>query len=64
MCWDVKYVDSLIYFMIKFRAFVVLKLVFISVLNTVFIPDIVLIGLGDVDLQIGNMMAFWKALYV
>ena len=35
-----------------------------SVLNTVFIPDIVLIGLRAVDLQIRHMMAFWKSLYV
>ena len=34
------------------------------ILNTVFIPEIVLIGLGAVDLQIGHMMTFWKSLYV
>ena len=36
MCWDVKYIDSPVYFMKNVKAFVVLKLVFISVLNTVF----------------------------
>ena len=64
MCWEVKYIDFPIYFMKKVVAFVVWKFLFISVLNTVFIPKIVLIGLGVVDLQIGHMMAFWKELYV
>ena len=38
MCWDIKYVDSLIYFMKKVGAFEVLNLVFISDLNTGFLP--------------------------
>ena len=64
MCWEVDYIDFTIYFMKKVIAFTFWKLLFISVLRRVFIPEIVLIVLGAVDLQIGNMMAFWKALYV
>ena len=62
MCWNVKYVDSLIYFMKKVWAFVVLKLVFISVLNTIFLPEFFWLCLGVVDLQIRNMIVFWKSL--
>ena len=40
MYWDVKYVDSPIYVMKNVGAFVVLKLVFTSVLNTIFLPEI------------------------
>ena len=64
MCLDVKYVDSLIYFMKEVRVFVVLKLVFISIVNTVFLPEIFGLSLGVLDLQIEHMMHFWKSLYV
>ena len=33
MCWDIKYVDALIYFMKKVEAFEVLSFVFIPVLE-------------------------------
>ena len=39
MSWDVKNVDSLFYFTKKVGAFEVLNLVFISNLNTVFLPE-------------------------
>ena len=39
MCWDIIYVDSLIYSRKKVGAFEVLNLVFISDLNTVFLPE-------------------------
>ena len=38
MCFDIIYIDSLIYFIKKVGAFEVLNLVFISDLNTVFLP--------------------------
>ena len=57
MFWEVNCIDSPIYFIKKVGVFVVCKLLFISVLRTVFIPGIVVIGLGVVDLQIGHMIA-------
>ena len=39
MCLDIIYIDSIIYFMKKVGAFEVLNLVFISDLNTVFLPE-------------------------
>ena len=62
--WDVKYIVSPSYFMKKVGAFVVWKLLFISDLNTVFIPEIVLMSLGVVDRQIVHMMTFWKSIYI
>ena len=64
MCWEVNCIDSPIYFMKKVIAFTFWKLLFISVFEHSFHTEISLIGLGAVDLQIGHMMAFWKALYV
>ena len=52
------FIDSLIYFMKKVRAFEVLNLVFILDLNTVFLPEIFSMRLGVVDLQIGHMISF------
>ena len=64
MCWDINYVDSLIYFMKKVEAFEVLRFVFILVLEHSFYTEIFLTSLGVLDLQIGCMIAFWKFLYV
>ena len=64
MCWDINYVDSIIYFMKTVEAFEGLRFVFIPVLKHSFYTQMFLMILGVVDLQIGCMIAFSKSLYV
>ena len=53
MCWDINYVDSLIYFMKKVEAFEILRFVFIPVLEHSFYTKIFLTILGVLDFKLG-----------
>ena len=61
---DFKYVGFRIYFTKNIEVLKVLKSVLISGLNTAFLPEIGQVILWAIDVQIGHMIALWKALYV
>ena len=64
MCGELKNVEKIFYFGVKGLVFDVLKKVCISGFKNIFLPEIVLITLRAVGLQIKISLAFWKSLDV
>ena len=64
MYGETKNVKKLFYFTRKFGAFEVSKRVFISDCENIFLPELSLVILRAVGLQLKHDLAFWKSLDV